>query len=378
MQAEVLKKWFHEWALGRSNEIDAIVCFGSHGRGDANHSSDLDICVVGNAILHELKNFIDVEKHLFSTSICYLREDRNKLFAIVTASSGDVVRIDCFVVDQIEEVAKYIVGSEMTINCINNIFTYRHPTRGNSCERWIRSKISNVEPMNGLVLLEFIGSLIKDFIESFEVASNKRASGDKFQFLVQLQLSHKSLVRLEFIRQGGRKFLYLPKMAFVAFDATYTSADGLSMRRHFEDVLEPRGKLNEGHTLQNKYLQQFRSTLLGLSGSLGANVLMGIADNVDVLCAALLKILDRDRFYNLRDAAVGGMVSNKVFRSGFFEIEDICKQYEIRTVFDLRNDDEVRKRPTNLPANITVIAVHIIAQSPAGSSFVLLATNTDT
>jgi hypothetical protein len=167
-------------------------------------------------------------------------------------------------------------------------------------------------------------------------------------------------------------------MAFVAFDATYTSADGLSMRRHFEDVLEPRGKLNEGHTLQNKYLQQFRSTLLGLSASLGANVLMGIADNVDVLCAALLKILDRDRFYNLRDAAVGGMVSNKVFRSGFFEIEDICKQYEIRTVFDLRNDDEVRKRPTNLPANITVIAVDIIAQSPAGSSFVLLATNTDT
>ncbi len=201
------------------------------------------------------------------------------------------------------------------------------------------------------------------------MASNKRASGDKFQFLFQLQLSYNSLVRLEFIRQEGRKFLYLPKMAFVAFDATYTSADGLSMRRHFEDVLEPRGKLNEGHTLQNKYLQQFRSTLLGLSASLGANVLMGIADNVDVLCAALLKILDRDRFYNLRDAAVGGMVSNKVFRSGFFEIEDVCKQYEIRTVFDLRNDDEVRKRPTNLPANITVIAVDIIAQSPAGSSF---------
>ena len=65
MQAEVLKKWFHEWALERSNEIDAIVCFGSHGRGDANHSSDLDVCVVGNAILHELKNFIEVEKNLF-------------------------------------------------------------------------------------------------------------------------------------------------------------------------------------------------------------------------------------------------------------------------------------------------------------------------
>ena len=157
-------------------------------------------------------------------------------------------------------------------------------------------------------------------------------------------------------------------MAFVAFDrSSHTSEDGLPMRRNFEDVLEPRGKLNEGHALQTKYIQQFRSTLAGLSTELCVNVLEGIADSVEGLSKTLIDILDRDRFYNFRDAAAGGgMKANMVFRTGFFEVVEICRQYNIGTVIDLRNDDEVRKRPTNLPADITSIQVDIIAQSSTG------------
>eukprot|EP01035_Chromulina_nebulosa_P023056 gene23056-29875_t len=365
MQVDILKKWFKDWALQSNTEIDAVICFGSHGRGDPNLSSDLDLCIVGNVSLDHLNNSIKAEDDVFSTVLSYVREDRNKLFAEVNLrpkSLGIIIRIDCFVVDRIDKVERYILGSEMGIDRMDNIVIYKHPVRGVSCESWIRSKIGNI-PTNGLIL-ETVENLIKDFIESFEVASNKRATGDKFQFLFQLQLAYIALVKLEFIREGGRKFLYLPKMVFVAFDrSSHTSTDGLSMRRHFEDVLEPRGKLNEGHTLQTKYIQQFQNTLVGLSTALSMNVLEGIADSVESLSKTLFDILDRDRFYNFRDAAVGGMKPSMIFRTGFFEVVEICRRNNIRTVIDLRNDDEVRKRPTNLPAEITGIKIDIIAQS---------------
>lgn len=367
-QIDILTKWFKDWAWQSSIEIDAIICFGSHGRGDATLSSDVDLCIVGNASLDQLKNSIKAEKVVFSTELCYVREDKHKLFAAVNIrKSSGIIRIDCFVVDRIDKVERYILGSEMGIDRMNEIFIYKHPVRGVSCESRVRSKIGNIIPTNSSIT-ETVGNLIKDFIESFEVASNKRATGDKFQFLFQLQLAYTALVKLEYIRQGGRKFLYLPKMAFVAFDrSSHTSEDGLPMRRNFEDVLEPRGKLNEGHALQTKYIQQFRSTLAGLSTELCVNVLEGIADSVEGLSKTLIDILDRDRFYNFRDAAAGGgMKANMVFRTGFFEVVEICRQYNIGTVIDLRNDDEVRKRPTNLPADITSIQVDIIAQSSTG------------
>lgn len=300
----VAKAWLSSWGEEHSSKVDVVICFGSSGRGNPLASSDLDICVIGKDLKpNELLNDL---KQSFKVSLGYVKADQHKIVVFLQLAGGSIFRIDGFVVDDIDKVKTYIVGSELSVSNMDKIVLYANPHSGDVCMSQLRHMIETEVPYSDLA--ELLQQLIMSFIESFEVASNKRASGDKFQFLFQMNLGYTYLVKLEYIRHGGRQFLYLPKMAFNSFDegSQFCAESGLSTRRNFEDILEPRGKLNNGHTQQEAYVSQFRNTVTALT-TLHPGLLDGIAESVDSICDALSLVLLRDRFYNFRDAAKGGM-----------------------------------------------------------------------
>eukprot|EP01034_Spumella_vulgaris_P038834 gene38834-47957_t len=144
-------------------------------------------------------------------------------------------------------------------------------------------------------------------------------------------------------------------MVFPYFDTKKLCETGKSTRRHFEDDLEPRGQLNKGHALQVLYLDQFKHTLNGLTETF-PTLLLGIAQSVDHICGILALVLQRDRFYNFRDAACGGaMRKGVVYRSGFFELPIITDIYAIKSVIDLRLEEEVRAKQAVFPSKVSRI-----------------------
>jgi predicted nucleotidyltransferase len=346
---EVIKNWFVSWATRNSDQVQAVICFGSYGRKDTSPSSDLDICVVGEkTCLIDILELIILDH---PKSLCYEKTLDHKILALIRIND-EVFRVDCFVAQKVSEVEKYIVGSELQPNNISYIMLFKNPLTGSAVEQQLLHMISNVSPTKDV--REFVRTLLMSFIESFEVASNKRACGDKFQFLFQLQIAYTALVKLEFVRQEGRRFLYLPKMVFPYFDKRSSSESGQSTRRHFEDDLEPRGQLNGGHAQQVLYLEQFRRTLTGLLSSF-PEVLRGIAQSVDHICDTLSLVLQRDRFYNFRDAGCGPLLRGLVYRSGFFELPVIVSMYGIKSVIDLRLEKEVTCKPSVFPADVVCI-----------------------
>lgn len=401
---QVLKEWFVKWATEECLKIEAVIVIGSHGRGEASHSSDIDIiCVVDqqvdiNTIILAVKASLG---HSFDLKLCYPKYDKennNKLLAIVVVE-GQVVRLDIFVVSSIESVKRYIIGSELSLTNIKDILLYRSAnTNGTEIEMRLRDIIKNYCPEELNNESQYLKYLVTSFIEAFEVASNKRAQSDKFQFFYQMNLAYVALVKLESFRIGNRKFLYLPKQIFSNFDE--------SIRAHFEFKLEPRGYLKEGLSLQEKYLLQFKATLEGLvmretsidnkritaSEKLtiveelvvvediaavmekrknidqGKNLISFLQDigPLHLIVESLQMILNRDKFYNFRDVGEspkGSIKTGILYRSGFFSIERLIAEKEIKTVIDLRTVEEGSLQTTSLPTEILHIKFDLLGCS---------------
>ena len=244
----IVISWFSNWGRNNSSSrVKLVFCFGSVGRGEATTSSDVDLCIVcNNVYIQELLDELNIS---FPLSLCYEKPDKHKFFALLrpVGDTNSVIRVDAFVSESLLSVESFIIGSEMSLKNENLIVIYNNEETGVECREMLRSTISFKSPKPPIFVVR---DMVMNFIESFEVASHKRAIGDKFQFFFQIVLAYISLVKLEYIRQGGCKFLYLPKMVFPSFDEEIDSVSGLSVRRIFEDRLEPSGKLNDGYVLQ--------------------------------------------------------------------------------------------------------------------------------
>jgi len=270
----LVTEWFVQWA--KESKADSVVCFGSFGRGNTTPSSDLDICIVGNEeIMKELK--ISIRKN-FTGSISFVYHESSKIITFLQKpfNSTGVFKVDCYVVKSLDKVKKYIIGSELTLTHFDRVLLYSDPERGREVEDWLIQTLSErIEPN----ILTYIEDNTKRFIESFETASNKRAIGDRFQFLFQLHIAYVSLTKLEYVRHGGIHFLYLPKNLL-----TFLPCE---VRKHFEDELEPNGQLECGQGLLQKYLQQFHSTILSLTDEHSS-----ILSNIDISLPEIFTLLE--------------------------------------------------------------------------------------
>ena len=334
---EIIKEWFVSWANKNVDDIDILICFGSFGRGDAAASSDLDIAIGGKINMDTITGALAAE---FDGTICYSTYLKSKLLALVPFDSC-VVKIDCFVVDHIEKIKMYILGSEMPAsNLETKIILYCNPVSGLLSLEWLKELLTSQTLPTKFELNEEISKNIKQFIESFETAANKRTVSDKFQFIFQMFLAYNSLVKLEYIRYGGIRFLYLPKQVFSTFPN--------DVRRRFEDDLEPRGRLNEGYALQKAYLLQFVDTVQGLMTTTSTELDWWESINlpnlsIDKLESALSKVLAGSRWYNFRDISTSGatLKSGLLYRSGYNPSTDFLIENKFATVIDLRTENEI-------------------------------------
>ena len=240
---------------------------------------------------------------------------------------------------------------------IYKILIYKNPLRGNVTEEWLRRNCNtenNIMPTEKIH--ELTRNLIKDFIESMVIASNKRASNDQFQFLFQIQLAYTALVKLEYINQGGCKFLYLPKQVYTFFEKSgHITADGLTLRKHFEESLEPSkggGQLlHYGYALQKAYIQQFYETVnsIKMQSSDIENILNDITygGNINNICNILHTIINRDKVCKCHDVTIDNMKKESIYCCQFEHdtdtVHSICELYNINTVVDLRTNDNEDK-----------------------------------
>ena len=214
------------------------------------------------------------------------------------------------------------------------------------CE-WLAA-LADAHPVPQPVQPQTVQELVERAAESIEAASNKRAVSDRFQCLYHLQCAYNALVRLEYVARGGRHFMYLPKHAFEAFPA--------DVRRTFEDVLEPRGRLDGVHALLLRYIDQFERTARALC-----------AGDVPHIAAALRLAVQRDQFYNFRAVATA-CPRPVLFRSGRPQcLSDLVRLHGVRSVLDLRTDAEAEAKAYDVPDGVRRAHVNVCPDAGAGA-----------
>lgn len=269
---------FVDYAEARG--ADCVLAFGSHGRGDATKHSDFDICIV-NAHSNDRDYLLTHMRELVPTGSLVYSNSTNKIVCLLNDERA--TKIDCFIVQSFDSVAKYIIGSELTQEHIQKfaLLYCANSVEGDECLKWLKNNIpSSVRHYENIDLNTALHYNTVKFIESFEASCNKLGETDRFQYLFQLQLAYTALIKLEYMNRGGRRFMYLPKHVLNNFD--------VQTRKTFENILEPCGDLHIGKQKLFSYLRQFEVTASGLECKWGS-LLQGcpVSSIVEVLRKAV-------------------------------------------------------------------------------------------
>ena len=189
-----LRSWLRLWAQS-TKRVDALLLFGSHACGEANEWSDLDVCVVGPMdLLPALASALEKD-WLRGDGVCFLFESEQKLLAMW---GDEVRRLDCFVVENVHEAQKYLA----TLADYEDAILY--------CEE-PEQLLQELKQLPKPQLSATLEGLISSFVAAFEHASAKRLQGDEYQFSFNLFILQDCLVRLQYLKHGGKQLHEVPK-----------------------------------------------------------------------------------------------------------------------------------------------------------------------
>ncbi|CAK9096017.1 Acetohydroxy-acid synthase small subunit [Durusdinium trenchii] len=166
------------------------------------------------------------------------------------------LRLDCFVVDSFLDIRNYLASSEVLFD----------PLRCPDLILYARDKDELLRQLHSCQVpqLESVSKLVVTFLTSFENAASKMLTGDEYQVFFHLFILYDCLVKLHYIRDGGRRFLHLPKHVFrVVSDEVCHK-----LRAQLPDVPTERSKWSFDGTspwncpfLLSAYLHQFRTCI---------------------------------------------------------------------------------------------------------------------
>lgn len=329
------------------NKIKAAVLIGSFARKDASGKSDIDYSLwVEDGF--DANGFADALADVFKGSVTrklYIPKQHR-----IVVYFSDCPKLEMVVYHHPEDMVRNYLGSE--IKDINHSLQYVRPNLPINLCKFFAEKCAQKKESAGGGLRRTIVELIDEFAYRFESASAMHNRSDAFRFYFLYNIALDTAIRLAYLADGESKFLYQPRY----FSARYKTE---GEREEFY-ALAGSLFLSDANTIKRRLLEFFYKSVRK------AGVL---SDEEFIQLKSFLEIVyQRDYMWNFRDVALNNPIfkKGKVYRTSsltryqnepFFA--DFIKNHHIKTIIDLRDDDECEAAPYTDEAKKMVNYIHL-------------------
>lgn len=322
MNQHTIIKSIRDWAT-HDSEVRSAFLLGSQARGDADGLSDVDIVIETTtepmAVFRQLQRLLPVEYHQSWAD--------GKLVLWVGPTQ---VKVDCWVVAEASQSAKYYWGSNPSEfddwvlfdreGDLEKRLSKTHPTASNYND---------------------IGWLNLRFVNQLEAASKHHARSDTYRYMFAMQIAYDALIRLACHVGGMTDSLYLPKAGHRVMERL--------LPEWTSDRFGTTGNLRTANERKRNLLDCWKD-LHELTKTGGTNL-----GDYDKEFKFLETILARDHFWNIRDVVDGTMtpaIRGRLLRGaclvphvGEPAFNKLLQSSGVKWVVDLRREQERVLRP---------------------------------
>lgn len=261
--------WFR--ASGEQDpDVLALLVLGSVARGDHHGRSDLDLVVLARSgsVGALTRRFQSAASARFPRQLVFSEQSKVALY------SADASRkVDAFIIEDLAAIARYVAGSRLA--CPEDAVVL---DKTGEVTVWLGAVAGEIDDLDVVVPAQ-----IARFAYHFEQASACHALSDMYRARFNLEIALHCVAYLEWRAAGRAAFAWLPRRLLQSVSREV--ADAL---RGYNAPMDP----SRFHPAKVHVLEMFRAALGRLNrGDQAAIELCELA-------------LERDRFWNHRDAAV--------------------------------------------------------------------------
>lgn len=201
IQIEIIEKF--NTIFIKKDSIDSAVLIGSFGRKNQKPNSDVDYQLLVNESFSQ-NQFLKNIQLTFSHSLRYFiyLKQKNKWCFYLTE---DYVLVEIFICNELSELNKYFLGSEITD--VKNAIIF---DRTENVESYLTKQIQNKRKDFKNNQESKVEALIIDFQNRFESCSNSHSRSDGYKFSVLYSHALNVVVKLIYLCEGGTEHDYMP------------------------------------------------------------------------------------------------------------------------------------------------------------------------
>ncbi len=317
-------------SLFKNNKtINSTILIGSFGRNTPKANSDIDYQILVTENFSEAQ-FLDTIQITFSKELKHFfhLKQKNKWCFYLT---DDYILTEVFVCNQLSQLNKYFLGSEITIP--KNAIVFDKTKNVASHLLAIIEQKRNLFDLDQKTKIE---GLIIDFQNRFVACSSSHARSDGYKFSVLYTHAINALVRIIYLCEGGKEHDYMPPNFLT--DYSYTLKLGIEKLGTMD--------MSVANAHKRKLLDLFEKYLSISIKKFQLNV-----DKTPII-NFLENIYERDFFWNFRDISKFNSKIKKgiIYRSSALclyknenRLDSYLKSKNIKAIIDLRADRELKE-----------------------------------